>query len=907
MLVNQNNFANPKRRVERFLAVVLSLLLAFTWLNENKAQAQDSETGSDWSVPLNISNSGSARKPFLIKDSNNNPLVFWEDTFSGFQYRYLLDGKWSVPAKFPMPFSARSVPLKNQLIHGVDGNTYFSWIDDGKKLYYSNLKLAAVDKLAVWKPAQLISSKVENFGFTVDDDSNVHIAYVVGQDTDAQKAGVYYTKISSEGTVLKPVEMDQSPYFRRSSEVSGTGEFDPSLATVGVGRYGSGPESTVLISWNNPVTKRLFLRRSVNGGTDWEEPLEIVSPDERSANQIPQRPAFAVIGDIIHFLWQNNQENASCVQYYQTSTDRGSSWSDRQVLLGELNGCPEQNTVYNGADQKNFLLFILNSQIYLAPFRDGELEAPQVQVGLSSFSDATTYNNVRLQSQQALLAGDQLYFTGAGIGSSSDIWILSRSINTLFIPQGGEATWSNPKVVAQVQDPIKNIWLLASDSDRLHAFWAQPDGMRNNDPGTAIYYGSWTEAAEITPRSILTSPEGTADQPSAVVDASGRMHVVWSGGKSEELYSSYSDMQQASTQLDWFSPTTLPLTSPAATNPILKVGLDGTLFVAYLTPVNEQRGVYVTRSQDRGATWSVPVLVFDAVEQNCGMLEHLSYVISAEGTQHLAWMCSTIPGGLGAYALNYARSSDQGLTWTVKQDENEKTLVWGEVAGLSQQNIHLVWIEYTNRAYKLKEQISRDDGGTWSPVEEIDSFNERVGLSVIAVDPGGKIYLLVTLNETGNVVLNSRNWNGESWSAAENKKIITEQTGLLNSLSAIVLPKGELIVLYSVEKTSESTGLTTGSLMYLSRPIVISPEILVSVSHKETLAAAQATPTAVVNEVPPNVEITAAPQPTIDLKALKETGSPRTNSILIYAVGAILALVVVIFVVIVSQYRRLNK
>ncbi len=230
--------------------------------------------------------------------------------------------------------------------------------------------------------------------------------------------------------------MEQSPYFRRESEVSATGEFDPSVATVGIGSYGSGPETTVLLSWNNPVTKRLFLRRSVNAGTDWEEPLEIVSPDEQSANQIPQKPAFARVGDTIDFFWQYNQVNLSCVQYFQSSTDLGVTWSDRQVLLEELSGCPEQNTIYHAAEQEDFLISILSSQVYLSIFKDDELKSPQPQSELSGFSDATTYNNIRLQSQQALIVGDQLYFVGAGIGDTSDIWIFSRSIKSLFETQG---------------------------------------------------------------------------------------------------------------------------------------------------------------------------------------------------------------------------------------------------------------------------------------------------------------------------------------------------------------------------------------------------------------------------------------------------------------------------------------
>ncbi len=107
------------------------------------------------------------------------------------------------------------------------------------------------------------------------------------------------------------------------------------------------------------------------------------------------------------------------------------------------------------------------------------------------------------------------------------------------------------------------------------------------------------------------------------------------------------------------------------------------------------------------------------------MLEHLSYAISSEGTQHLAWMCSTIPGGTGAYALDYARSSDQGQKWSVIRDETEKNLVWGEIAGLSQDNIQLVWLENVGGRFTLKNQLSVDDGETWQATKEIDPLEAR--------------------------------------------------------------------------------------------------------------------------------------------------------------------------------------
>lgn len=888
----------------RVIAVFLVLSLGLTWDNGEKALAQEEQR--DWSTPVNLSNSGTAQKPAILSDSKNNPLVLWGDTFSGFQYSSISDGVWSEPKDFRVPFGQFQEQLRYQFLSTGGGKTQVLWVDAVKRLYYSDMLLSSVDNMSGWKPGRLIAKDVDNFFAAYDEDGGVHVAYLVSEDTDLMSAGIYYTKITPEGKVFQALAMDQSPYFRRSNIFpSATGEMDPSLATLAVWSHGTGSSSTVFLSWNNPTTKRLYLRRSTDAGLNWDETLEIVTPDQRSASQVPQKPYLAMVGNDIFLLWQNNQEGVSCVQYYQSSTDGGVTWSDRRELFSEPSICPEKNIIFSAPNQRKFLTSINGSQVFIAIFKDNVLEPLQLQDELSSFADPVTYSSVQLRSQQMLLLDDRLYLVGVGGGLPSDIWVSSRSVDNLFNTENVQAVWRNPILLAQGQELYKNISLLASESGQVRAFWSQISGGKKYDPGDSIYYADWVTPGELTPRLILTSPEGKSDQPSAAVDSEGRMYVVWSGGKSGELFLSYSDIDQASTSLDWFEPKQMLLPSAAAANPILKVGLDGTLYLAYLAPLNEQRGVYLSRSRDRGETWSTPTQVFDAAAQNCAMVENLSYTITAADTQHMAWMCSTVPGGIGAYALHYARSSDQGQNWNVKIDGNEKTLIWGEVGGLSQENIHLVWLENTGGVYRLRDQLSKDDGVTWQPAEDLGTFNELVGPADLVIDPGGQLYLLMIAQESSNVVLNSWIFREGKWSSTDSRKLAFGQISLVNSLAAAVLPGGELSVLYSLEDTSPSTGLVFYSLVYLSRPVEVGAPIVTN--SQQAVPANLATPMAEDELTPVPTEYTATPQPTLDLNALNDDGYVRTNSILIYVIGAILALVIVVFAVIISQYKRLRK
>jgi len=893
------------RRSRRVIVLLLALLLGFTALNGKVVQAQ--ETLNDWSAPVNISNSGGASNPVLLMDANKNLLAFWGDTFTGFNYSVLSDNGWSAPQPFPVPFGSPQEGLRYQVLDHRGGAVHMLWTDETHQLFYASMPFDSVNALGAWESTRLISKNVANFNGVVDEDGRVHIAYLLGQDTSALSAGIYYVKITADNKLTLPVVMDQSAYLRRgtngSNMAAGT---EPSLATLTVWNFGSGPSTTVLFSWNNPVTNRLFLRRSVDAGTNWEDAVEIVTPGEKSANQRPQRPSFALVENSILFLWQNSQEEATCTQYYQSSTDGGMTWSERQELLIELEGCPEQISVFSVADQGSFLASIYNDQVYLAAFKNSALEPSQLQDELSSFIDPMTYRNIRLQSQQVLLVDHRLYLIGSGVGDVSDIWVTSRLVDSLFNPQNARPVWSNPRIITQGQDPYRDIRLLANGSSQVHAIWSQPSGGSKDAPGVAIYYAGWSNPGEGTSRPVLRSPEGKSDQPSAVVDATGRMYVVWSGGKSGELFFSYSDITQASTQIDWSEPVSLGLASSLAAEPLIKIGADGVLYVAYLIPLNEQRGVYVARSLDRGETWSTPVQVFDAAAQHCEMVQSLSFVISTANTQHLAWICSTIPGGTGAYAFHYARSSDDGQNWALELDQDEQKIVWGMVGGLSQDNIHRVWMEASAGATRLYDRVSKDDGATWQPAQEMDSFEEAVGPSAMAIDPGGQVFLVVVVQEGGKAYLDSWTWNGTEWNAMDNKKLVSGQASLINSLAAVVLPRGELEVLYSLENTNESTGAAYYTLMDVSHAVEIFPAVAVS-AQKTTPTAAQFTPVVTGGVTPVPAELTATPQPTLDLNALKETGGGNTSSVLIYVVGAILALVVVIFAVIVSQYKRVTK
>ena len=68
----------------------------------------------------------------------------------------------------------------------------------------------------------------------------------------------------------------------------------------------------------------------------------------------------------------------------------------------------------------------------------------------------------------------------------------------------------------------------------------------------------------------------------------------------------------------------------------------GRIFTAYVVPVNEERGIYITQSNDNGSAWSAPVRVFDAVEAGWERIEQPKIVLDSRGVLHLVFVRAAI-------------------------------------------------------------------------------------------------------------------------------------------------------------------------------------------------------------------------------------------------------------------------
>jgi hypothetical protein len=172
------------------------------------------------------------------------------------------------------------------------------------------------------------------------------------------------------------------------------------------------------------------------------------------------------------------------------------------------------------------------------------------------------------------------------------------------------------------------------------------------------------------------------------------------------------------------------------------VGWDaaGTVYVTYSVPVNEERGVYLVLSEDRGTTWSEPLQVFDGAAAGFDLVGAPSLLTSANGSLHIIWKEQSIQGdGVPQpLSLYYTRSGDGGHTFDQPELVVEEAVAWREIVTDSAGNLHLLWQPLATLT-TVWDQVSFDGGHTWQYPQGLP--NER-GLTAVAIDPAGRLHLV---------------------------------------------------------------------------------------------------------------------------------------------------------------------
>jgi hypothetical protein len=308
------------------------------------------------------------------------------------------------------------------------------------------------------------------------------------------------------------------------------------------------------------------------------------------------------------------------------------------------------------------------------------------------------------------------------------------------------------------------------------------------------------------------------------------------------------------------------------------------------------------RSQDSGTTWLTPTLVADAAAAGWSNVDKPRLALDAAGNVlHATWLHSIPAGGVGPQEIYYARSTDQGRTWSSPVRIAEGNVDWPRLIVPDTEQVYLAWNEATTNAgqanlatpYKAHGQFSADGGQRWSSTADIPGFQQVSGPLGLTGGGAGRMYLTAIGQGVGQeAVLLNAYWNGQAWVMGETLSL-GQQAAVGNAAVAAVNPaKGQLVAVLKMHDLDQlqtgHTGISSTGRGVESAPLVPMPTFTPAPTATATPA-----PTSTPQPLPRAEIITGSRLPASD------SGGPSG-----LIVGALFAAVIVVGVAVAAIWKK---
>lgn len=854
-------------RFKRFLFLLSLLVLLLVLVVPSGVLAQTAEDIE----PVNLSRSGGELIPFAVVDSGGITHVVWEDEMLGTIYTREEGNDWRNPAPVTVPFAAEQPLLRAD----EQGWIHAFWRNEDFELFYSRVTAVNFAEAEAWTVPQQLAASALALDVVVAENGRLHLTYVRQLETEEAPAGIYYRQSGSESEGRSDWSvaqlLAQSAYFRTAS---------PRNSHVAIAR--SELLGRLYVAWDNRAIDQTFVIRSDNNGQSWQTPVEVDrrEPTDTADAVGPSNIRVATQGSAVHLIWQAGHGGLNCALYHQRSGDGGQTWDQRQPMWDQ---CFQTIRFLGTHDGLLFLLLIREGGAYLVVWDGERWSEPQRQPTATQFLNPDTFRSVSLGCHQATLRNGRLVLLGCGQSANTDVWFLAQQVGDVADWFPPPSIWRSPEQVMvqerQLETAVKPI-LLPTDQGELHLFWHWPQG-------STIHYSTWDGTRWLLqPATILTSPDGGRLNMD-VLRFADRFGAVWSDSLADTLYFSQVGVTQAALSSAWFDITMPPLPHEIARTPSALYMPDGRLLVAYTVPINEDRGIYLISSADRGATWSEPVQVFDGAAAGWPLVGAPTLTQTEAGDLHIMWRQDGLLETDASRRLVYAYATDAGESWSAPETVVAETAVSNPfIIGVGESAIHRLWQTHNDDRVSLWHQFSDDNGRSWSQAAAVGGTASS-GPFTLVTDPAGAVHLLRVVD----LVLEHWLWQGGQWIGQEGVRLWSDESGAttIRGLAATVSVQRGLVVGYVLAERPENNPPRTS--------IQVTSRLLPDVDF-------EAAPEAVVPLLPsptPDVESIASPTPLpsptppLAINDLDANGGPVSNndSVTGIIVGVLTAVLVV--------------
>jgi hypothetical protein len=382
---------------------------------------------------------------------------------------------------------------------------------------------------------------------------------------------------------------------------------------------------------------------------------------------------------------------------------------------------------------------------------------------------------------------------------------------------------------------------------------------------------------------------------SLTTDNLGRLFIVWVDQESGDLLFSWGNSSRADIPLEWTSPIILPSLAKLNSSPEILVDSSSNIVVAYAVTLNENRGIYMVRSDNLGVTWSAPLQIFDAMSSEWDAIDRPKLALTSDGRLHTLFLRYSISGGMHPIGLYYSQSEDGGTIWSEPVEISDRPVIWHQMIVGRDQTLNLLWQEKYEQATTNLHRISTDTGLTWNNPTVVSSTRDTLVSIDAGIDSNGQVHLLQLIG-SGELMIQEWIMDGLHWSSQESDLIYrnSEESIPLEFLAEIT-PGGYLGAL-TIFETGRADGMSSYTVSGFGR-------------YVEVASPVQPFPSAVVPPVTLSINLTVAPDvqstPTFHSPLVElDTPAPVVSK---NAVGLIMIVTVLIILIIVIRPGKSNK
>ena len=301
-------------------------------------------------------------------------------------------------------------------------------------------------------------------------------------------------------------------------------------------------------------------------------------------------------------------------------------------------------------------------------------------------------------------------------------------------------------------------WLVVDESDRL--YYARLDFEDGPANGVAVTHtddggSSWSALVEVDDRA------GFADKESMASDGNGTLYLAYGDVFPSDVDASMRFTHSTTRGAAWAATTEIGGGPGTFISPVIASRPNGTVYVAWLDWLDGN--ILFATSWDRGITWGAPVQVNPVAgttafkESHPWWLSLPSVVADSQGRIYVAWP----DWETGDLDVQVSRSENDGMSWSlpvrINDDASGREQRMVSLAVDPNDRLHAAW--YDNRTGHLNVFYgnSSDQGRTWSQnakvtTSETSNTFERPGDYLgLAADRNGTAYVVWTDGRGGDL------------------------------------------------------------------------------------------------------------------------------------------------------------